>query len=248
MRQFYRKVARILNHLTFFPVGNPRTLNLWSFPFMAKAPFRVFTISGLSSFILAIFGIGLHHLIDDMIEPMIKHSTWETLQALLVISSAWIFMVSINHIHEIIPLWYDLHGFMDYIIMIPAYIGVVLIAPFWDLGNWIIHLPFGNAIAFADFSICKEIVSFITHTIPTFGSYCFERVPDLLSETQFWQAMTNFGNSMYDYFVHAIASVIYWLSPTYVRDTWVGTYFIYATASSILTVTLFKVFLWIIGW
>jgi hypothetical protein len=66
--------------------------------------------------------------------------------------------------------------------LIPAYISVTLIGPFFNLFYWVVKgITLGNILSFWDLTLIKEFMDFWTMTVPAFSIYIWENITDLVS-------------------------------------------------------------------
>jgi hypothetical protein len=244
MRFLLRRIATGLRVLSLFPMGNPRTITLWRFLNIRKALLRVSLLSLAASIVLAIWGVGLHLIIDQFLLPPITDSSSLKPVAILVAScSAWVFMVSINHIHDVMSLIGQIDHYYELLWMVPAFIGAALIGPVYDLCFFIIHIPSGNAIAFTDLIIWRELASFFVDTIPAFSTYLWKGLRDWLSSLITLQDCREFRDLIYQVVTDSVTKVIGWLMPDWLSDTRIGKAFIGSIASSLVVAIIVKVIL-----
>lgn len=243
MRHLLRRIATSLRRLSFLPVGYNRTLNLYNLLSVQNSIYRVFVISIASSICIAIFGVGLHHFLDELITlpPNDNTSIKRIILSSVLACSAWIFMVSLNHIHDLTGLWADISHYYELIWWIPAYISVALIGPFFNFIWWgWTSVVSGIPYPFTDLTAIREVIDFVTQTMPVFFSYLWSEIADKVSAIITFQDIRDFGNMIYDGIVYCIASVLFYLSPSWVQDTRIGRWAVITASSTILAYAIFR--------
>jgi len=249
MRFLLRKISIGLRRLSFLPVGYNRTLSFWNLLSIRTSLYRVCVVWVASSIALAIFGVGLHVLLREFLSPDAVTGWSKIIISSVLVCSSWIFMVSMNHIHDITGLWSDISHYYELIWWIPAYISVTLIGPFFNLFYWVIKgITLGNILSFWDLTLIKEFMDFWMMTVPAFSIYIWENITDLVSENISFEFIRRAGQTIYDSIVYSIATVIWFFSPNWVQDTRIGRWTVLSVSSGILVLATIKVILRLLGW
>lgn len=251
MRFLLRKIATSLRRLSFLPVGYNRTLNLWSLLSLRNSLYRVFIVWIASSLVLAIFGIGLHQILDEFLSPVVASGRIsQTIISSVLACSLWIFMVSMNHIHDLTGLWSDISHYYELIWWIPAYISVALIGPLFNLIYWIVSWPFnGEIFPFRDLTLIREFSDFFLQTVPVFFWYIKENVADFVSAIITFDDIRVFGELIYNFVVEKVATVIGYVSPAWVQETRIGRWALLSISSSIVSLAIIRLIIRLFwGW
>lgn len=251
MNHFITKLLRLIGvrlvKMSQFPIGNPRTLNLYQLPFIIKSLTKVLILVGGSSFFLSIFGLGVHQLVDILYPEQVSSSR-DILGAFIIFCSTWIFIVSVNHIHDVIHMMAQMDHYYELLWMIPCYISLVVVGPFVDFFLFILRIPFGyNLISFTDLYVCVEAKMFIMETIPTYASFAFDHIRDNFPWSV--QDIRGLGTTAYNMVVAGFAYIVAFFFPDWFADTRVGRYIIISIGAS-MALSFFAALIWklMFGW
>lgn len=257
MRFLLRRIASAMRVVSLFPMGNPRVLLLRRITIWHLAKAILLTL--FSSITLSLIGIGLH---DVLTLHEVISSNYSYLWGLIIGCSAWIAMVSINHLHDIAHLIAQFHSWYDFLYLGPVAVFVMLVGPFYDLLVYLIYLPLGqNLISYHDLVVVQEITSFFMDSIPaiigTFlgwttgvGIRLFNITYDSLSPfvTLSVTYITGWGAQLLDWAHIGTANAINDRLPDWISQTRIGTWISTTLASGIITSLIVSLILKTIFW